>query len=67
MEKLMQSPNQVMSRESLISVLADDLSTFDPHRVDSLIHRLRRKVLAELGESLPLDSVHGTGYLLAVG
>ena len=66
MEKLMRHRNQVILRESLIGVLTDDVSTFDPHRLDSLIHRLRRKVLAALGESLPLDAAHGTGYLLAV-
>jgi DNA-binding response OmpR family regulator len=66
MEKLMQHRNQVVLRESLIGVLTDDIGTFDPHRLDSLIHRLRRKVLASVGEALPLDAAHGTGYLLAV-
>ncbi len=66
MEKLMRHRNQVILRESLIGVLTDDVSSFDPHRLDSLVHRLRRKVLATIGESLPLDAAHGTGYLLAV-
>lgn len=64
LEKLMQHPNEVMLRETLIASVTDDVSSFDPHRLDSLIHRLRRKVLATLSESLPLDAVHGTGYML---
>ena len=66
LEAMMRQANEVMLRESLIATLTDDVAGFDPHRLDSLIHRLRRKVLATLGESLPLDAVHGTGYVLAV-
>jgi DNA-binding response OmpR family regulator len=66
LDTLMKQPNQVISRESLMASLTDDVAAFDPHRLDSLIHRLRRKVLAALGEPLPLDAVHGMGYVLAV-
>ncbi|OOG49579.1 hypothetical protein B0E50_05565 [Rhodanobacter sp. C01] len=66
LEKFMQHPNQVVSRESLIGTLTNDVHEFDPHRLDSLIHRLRRKVLATLGQSLPLDAIYGQGYLFAV-
>ncbi|MBD8881830.1 response regulator transcription factor [Rhodanobacter sp. 7MK24] len=65
LEEFMRHLNQVVSREILIGVLADDVLAFDPHRLDSMIHRLRRKVLATLGIPLPLDAVHGAGYLLA--
>lgn len=64
LETMMQHAGQVMSREDLIAVLTDDVLAFDPHRLDSLIHRLRRKVLSALGEPLPLNAVHGTGYVL---
>jgi DNA-binding response OmpR family regulator len=66
LEKLMKHANQVVSREALISALTDDVDAFDPHRLDSLVHRLRRKVLGALGEPLPLDAAHGAGYLLAM-
>ncbi|HVI56242.1 MAG TPA: response regulator transcription factor [Luteibacter sp.] len=56
--------NEVVPREALISVLTDDVDAFDPHRLDSMVHRLRRKVLAALGEPLPLNAAHGTGYVL---
>ncbi|RUL64581.1 response regulator transcription factor [Dyella dinghuensis] len=66
LDALMKQPNEVILRESLIAALTDDVTAFDPHRLESLIHRLRRKVLAALGEPLPLDAVHGTGYVLAI-
>lgn len=66
LEELMKQPNQVVGRDALIGAITDDIHAFDPHRLDSLIHRLRRKVLAAIGEPLPLNAVHGQGYLLAV-
>ncbi len=63
---LMKQPNEVVLRESLIAALTDDVTGFDPHRLDAVIYRLRRKVLANLGEPLPLDVVHGTGFVLAI-
>lgn len=60
----MQRPNQVVSRNELISLFAANVYDFDPHRLDSLIHRLRKKVLNVLGEPLPLNAVHGEGYVL---
>jgi DNA-binding response OmpR family regulator len=41
-----------------------DVFDFDPHRLDSLIHRLRKKVLTVIGEPLPLNAVHREGYVL---
>ncbi|WP_158881508.1 response regulator transcription factor [Rhodanobacter sp. L36] len=64
LEELMKQPNQVVVRDMLIGAITDDVVAFDPHRLDSLIHRLRRKVLAAVGEPLPLNAVHGQGYLL---
>lgn len=64
LDAMLQHANEVVSRESLIAVLTDDVDAFDPHRLDSMVHRLRRKVLAALGEPLPLNAAHGTGYVL---
>ena len=63
---LMKQPNEVVLRASLIAALTDDVAGFDPHRLDAVIYRLRRKVLASLGEPLPLDVVHGTGFVLTI-
>jgi DNA-binding response OmpR family regulator len=64
LDAMLHHANEVVSREALIAVLTDDVDAFDPHRLDSMVHRLRRKVLAALGEPLPLNAAHGTGYVL---
>ena len=63
---LMRQPNEVVSRESLVAALTDDTVGFDPHRVDAVIYRLRRKIQANLGEMLPLNVVHGVGFMLSI-
>lgn len=63
---LIKQPNEVVLRDSLIDAMTDDVVVFDHHRLDMLIYRLRRKVLREVGEPLPLSVVHGTGYVLAI-
>lgn len=62
--RLADSLNQLVSREQLVQAVASDVYDFDPHRIDMVIHRLRKKVLTRCGESLPLESVHGKGYVL---
>ncbi|WP_267226275.1 response regulator transcription factor [Dyella silvae] len=62
--KLFEKSNDVTSREELIEVLTSNIYDFDPHRLDSLIHRLRKKVQQLLGIPLPLSAVHGEGYVL---
>jgi DNA-binding response OmpR family regulator len=64
LEVMLQHANHVVLRDTLIAALTEDVHAFDPHRLDSMVHRLRRKVLAALGEPLPLNAVHGTGYIL---
>ncbi|HIE4562475.1 TPA: response regulator transcription factor [Stenotrophomonas maltophilia] len=64
LQNLLQAPGCVVSRERLIQALTPDVFHFDPHRLDSLIHRLRRKVHKYCGRPLPLRTVHGEGYLL---
>jgi len=63
-ERLMRVPGEVVPREELIAALTDNVHDFDPHRLDSLVHRLRRKVSDRSGDSLPLVSVHGEGYVM---
>jgi DNA-binding response OmpR family regulator len=63
LSKLLEKHNQAVSREELIEALTSNVYDFDPHRLDSLIHRLRKKVQRVLGVSLPLNAVHGEGYV----
>lgn len=64
METLIRHRNQVVAREALIEALATNVYDFDPHRLESLIHRLRKKVSKVLGQELPLNTVHREGYVL---
>jgi DNA-binding response OmpR family regulator len=66
MEALLGSANRVLSRDVLIAALTGDVHDFDTHRLDSLIHRLRGKVQRVLGVPLPLNAVHGEGYILVI-
>ena len=61
---LMARPGRMMTREAIINELAPDAHDFDPHRLDSLVHRLRRKVRNASGEEFPLICVHGEGYVV---
>lgn len=63
-QRLVDFPGQVVPREALIASLTDNTYDFDTHRLDSMVHRLRRKVADACGEPLPLLAVHGEGYVL---
>ena len=54
------------SRDELLESLGDNPRDADPHRIDVLVNRLRRKA-ANLGIALPLHAVRGRGYVLANG
>jgi DNA-binding response OmpR family regulator len=61
---LTENANVVISRDALIDRFAQEGIEFDSQRLDVLIHRLRKKVLQVLGVPLPLNAVHGKGYVL---
>jgi len=63
-DRLLQSPGEIVTRDQLIGALTSNVFDFDPHRLDSLIYRLRRKVADACGEVLPLNAVHGEGYVM---
>lgn len=64
LQRLFATPGVPVPRDALIAGLTDDAYTFDPHRLDMLVHRLRRK-LTEAGlPVLPLRAVRGVGYVL---
>ncbi len=63
MAVLAASTNRPVSRESLIRHLTGDVDGFDPHRLEMLVYRLRRKCQQVAGEPLPLKTVRGVGYL----
>ena len=62
---LAQEKGRPVTRESLIRALSHRTEEFDPHRLDMLVHRLRRKAIDKTGERLPLLTARGVGYLLS--
>lgn len=62
--ELVAATGEAVHRETLIAALTPDTYDFDPHRLETLVHRLRRKVTEGTGEALPLRAVHGVGYVL---
>jgi DNA-binding response OmpR family regulator len=61
---LLATPAEPVSRDALIAALTDDIHDFDPHRLENLVHRLRRKAQDATGEALQLRAVHGVGYVM---
>ena len=49
----------------LIGALTSDIYEFDPHRLEMMVHRLRRKAQDAAGQPLPLLTSRGQGYLFA--
>lgn len=66
-DMLAASPGETVPRDTIISRMARDIHDFDPHRLEMLVHRLRRKVLSTTSEQLPLNAVRGIGYVLLPG
>lgn len=62
--RLLLTPGQLVPREAMIEAVTDNVHDFDAHRLDSMIHRLRSKALAQCGQALPLKAVQGRGYIL---
>ncbi|MGE8224489.1 MAG: response regulator transcription factor [Stenotrophomonas sp.] len=54
----------VVARDVVLQHLGSEGEDFDLHRLEMLIHRLRRKIHATTGIELPLTTVRGVGYLL---
>ncbi|MDR6990499.1 response regulator transcription factor [Luteimonas sp. 3794] len=63
--ELAATPREPVTREALMAALAEDVDDFDPHRLEMLIHRLRKKCLQASGQELPVRTVRGIGYVLA--
>lgn len=64
MQCFVDAEGEPVSRDALIASIADNVHDFDPHRLDTMVYRLRRKVADACGEPLPLAAVHGEGYVL---
>jgi two-component system response regulator PhoP len=62
---MVEASGQVVGRDALIAACGQDIDDYDPHRLDAVISRLRKRTeQAGLG-SLPLQSIRGTGYVFS--
>lgn len=62
--RLTATAGEAVSRDELMAALSSNVHDFDPHRLETLVYRLRRKVEQGSGAPLPLAAVHGEGYVL---
>lgn len=58
------TPGVPVQREALIARLVKNDQDFDPHRLDMLVYRLRKKCHSAAKDDLPLRAVRGIGYVL---
>ncbi|SFW29500.1 DNA-binding response regulator, OmpR family, contains REC and winged-helix (wHTH) domain [Luteibacter sp. UNCMF366Tsu5.1] len=63
-QRLRQGQGNPVDRELLIESLTTDVEDFDPHRIEVLIHRLRRKLTRSERPHLEIVTVRGAGYVL---
>lgn len=60
---------QAVSREQIVAALLEtnesdqSVQTFDPHRLELMVHRLRKKIAQHASESFPLNTIRGKGYV----
>ena len=59
---IIEGNGQPVSRRAIVDALGDDYITSDPARVDSQLHRLRRKVMDATGKDLPIKTLRNQGY-----
>jgi DNA-binding response OmpR family regulator len=58
------APGEPVRRDALIAALTSDTDEFDPHRLEMLVYRLRRKCRETCRATLPLRAIRGVGYML---
>jgi len=64
---LWENNGALVARETLMAAVTNGhgaISAIDPHGLDVLLYRLRRKVQSRTGQALPLEVVRGAGYIL---
>ncbi|MFA5684643.1 MAG: response regulator transcription factor [Lysobacteraceae bacterium] len=63
MTLLLDNAGSPVDRAELLARLSGNQPDFDPHRLEMIVYRLRRKVEDETGMLLPLRALRGRGYL----
>lgn len=60
---LINSSHMPVSRNALIIALGESPDAYDPHRLDTMMHRLRLKLKGHGNPELQLRNVYGVGYM----
>ncbi len=63
LQAVMASPGQAVSREALLDLLGKPNNPSNMRNLDNCATRLRRKVLQETGQELPVRARYGLGYV----
>ncbi len=61
---LAQNPGNPVSRVAVLRALGRDGGEYDPRSLEIVVRRLRGKSVKELGVELPVQTIHGLGYVL---
>lgn len=59
---LLRAAGEEVSRREVVQALGGNVLVYDQRRLDTQIRRLRRKVLEESGQALPLKTLRGSGF-----
>ncbi|MFN3077734.1 MAG: response regulator transcription factor [Alphaproteobacteria bacterium] len=62
LKALADAPGHKISRIQLVEAVSANPKTYDPRNLDALLRRLRRKIEAAVGQSLPIRAIHALGY-----
>jgi DNA-binding response OmpR family regulator len=62
LKTMAEGQGQPVSRKRIVAAFGDDYLTYDQRRLDSMVRRLRQKVLHETSVVLPVNTYHGVGY-----
>ena len=63
LSSLINSSHMPVSRNALILALGESPDAYDPHRLDTMMHRLRLKLKGHGNPELQLRNVYGVGYM----
>ena len=64
LQRLAQDPGRVFTRDQLLTILWGEDCFVQEHSLDVHVHAIRKKVEADPGHPLYIQTVHGVGYKL---
>ncbi|MBS4097474.1 MAG: response regulator transcription factor [Sulfuricella sp.] len=63
--RLMEAAGEPVSKEHLMIALGGTPDSYDYHRIESLVSRLRKKALATLDSELPIKAIQSFGFVFS--